>query len=353
MTQTWTPDMEGLDRSVVIPLPRGNRTSGAVDELRHRMAVAVQDVARCRAALADAEQELGQRERQMTVSEPRFTPPVLAVAPTPEPRPAPRASTPFEAVPLRSAGAPRSHTGSGWLTEALRGLAARDPEAAGRALVDLLPLQGRVFAGPISYDLIVSDGPALAITVDERGTELRAIERPRPLDEVDGRIEASLAELGSFIRHRGGLMRRRTELRAEGRNKRQALAALMALTVARIGLGDLAGLGVAMSPGALLELVSQAIEPSWTIGHRFTVAFDLEGRTEPLALQVNDTSPPSVRGGLTLDRPVATVRCSARSLPAVLLGREEAGAPSAALLGDRAALMLVQGWVARLEAGRG
>jgi hypothetical protein len=345
VTQTWTPDMEGLDRSLVVPLPRGSRSTGTDAELRHRIAVAVQDVARCRAALADAEQELADAEPRFGVA------PVLAAVPSPEPRPVPRASTPFEAVPLRSAGAPRSHTGSGWLSEALRGLAAREPEAAGRALVDLLPLQGRVFSGPITYDLIVSDGPALAITVDERGTELRAIERPRPLDEVDGRVEASLAELGHFVRHRGGLMRRRTELRAEGRNKRQALAALLALTVARIGLGDLAGLGVAMSPGALLELLAQAIEPSWTIGHRFTVAFDLEGRTDPLALQVNDTSPPSVR--LVLDQPVATVRCSVRSLPAVLLGREEDGAPSAALLGDRAALMLVQGWVARLEAGRG
>jgi hypothetical protein len=36
-----------------------------------------------------------------------------------------------------------------------------------------------------------------------------------------------------------------------------------------------------------------------------------------------------------------------------LLGHEDAAALGAVMLGDRAGLMLVQGWVARLEAGRG
>jgi hypothetical protein len=132
--------------------------------------------------------------------------------------------------------APELAPSSQSLHSALQSLAAFDATAAGRAMVELLPLQGRVFHGPIRYDLLVSDGPWLAVSVDDGGTELVALDDPRPLDEVDARIECSLAELGEFVRERGGLLRRRTRLPMQGTNKRQALAALLSLTTLNLSL---------------------------------------------------------------------------------------------------------------------
>ncbi len=272
-------------------------------------------------------------------------------APAPEVAAVPQPGT--TKLPTLAEVRPAGRSEPTWMGTALRRLAPADREAAGRAIIGLLPIQGDVIPDDVAYDLVISDG-AYAVTVTEEEVAIQRIPIPRPLASIDGRIQMTLEGLGALpTSKRVRALLRSGSVRVAGRHGKRALAALHQVAIAPVGLARACEAGVVLPEDVLMSLVAAAIPPEWTIGHRFTICVETgRGTVEPQArlfLRVNDGGNVAVNEGLPLDIPTATIRCTPEALAWILLG----GAPEdATLAGDKAPIMLLQGWISRLESAR-
>jgi hypothetical protein len=144
-------------------------------------------------------------------------------------------------------------------------------------------------------------------------------------------------------------------VKVRGRRRKRVLAALRAVAQAPVGLADLRRAGIELEGDLLLATVAAGIVADWTIGHRFTIGFDTGERAAPGGpqhfLRVNDGGPVALSCGLPLDIPTSSLSCAPDELARLLLGHPVDGSPT--LAGERAPFMLLQGWVTRLESGRG
>jgi hypothetical protein len=201
-----------------------------------------------------------------------------------------------------------------WLLRALRRMAAHDPESAGRLLVALLP------AGRLAQ---VEPAPALP---GAPATVARVVVKGPLRRRIGWEVTQLACELATV----------------------SALAKLVRL---RASPAQLQAAGVRLDPPLALALVAHAIDPVWTVGHRFALAhldagaaylevrngLRPEVRTEAPAGPVQRTVPTEAPGG-----PVqTTVRCSADAFMLLLAG--EAGI-AATVEGERRPLELLQGW---------
>jgi len=261
-----------------------------------------------------------------------------------------------EPVPASAEVRRIAHNRVGWLGDAMRRLATVDPVLAGRAMTQLLAVQGEVIDGELSYDLVVEDFSCHTVTVSEEEVWVQEFRDCGLPAGRRARIETDLYGLGLLARDaRLPRFTRRTRVRTSGHLARQALAALKALAAARIGLQELISCGARVEHEVLLSLVAAALPPDWTIGHAFTIAFEdatAEVEHPSIFVRINDGGSVSVNSMLPLDAPLAMVRCTLDALPFVLLGSQLPDEASAKLTGDRSAVRLLQGWVQRLESGR-
>jgi hypothetical protein len=259
-------------------------------------------------------------------------------------------------VPVLESVRPRSRSESGWVGNAIRRLSHYRPELAGRAIIAMLPMQGDVITDEVTYDLVVTDEVCHAVTVEKDETSIQRVVMPRPLASIDARIEARIEALGA-VPFRAPLrtLRRSDAFRIHGRARKKALSALKALAIAPVSLAETRAAGVKLSDELILGIVGAGINPEWTIGHRFTIAIKIEdaalGEPSQLFVRVNDGAAVTLSRGLPLDLPSATLSCTSEELANVLLGQSVGR--NATLAGERAPVMLLQGWVARLESGRG
>jgi hypothetical protein len=135
-----------------------------------------------------------------------------------------------------------------------------------------------------------------------------------------------------------------------------------------VGLADLAAAGVAIHPGLLLSALATAVEPAWTAGHRFAVAYDIDGDGaytvlaadgQPLLLTERDPAelpgtpspaPAAVLGDPTA--PAATVHATAGAILPVLRGAEPPAGERAVVIGDRRVVEVLHAWFDRARGVR-
>lgn len=163
---------------------------------------------------------------------------------------------------------------NGTTDAALRRMAAADPELAARLVIHSLPAAASSLPAELSWRLGVrglgewtisspaNGGPAKVEPSNGERAEDFALET-----DADG-----LARLAAGSSPLGLMLRRRLRLRG----KRRKAMALRRLDSAA-GPRDLARLGVAVDPDLLYRSLPYALEPEWTRGHRFTIAFELLG----------------------------------------------------------------------------
>jgi hypothetical protein len=118
-----------------------------------------------------------------------------------------------------------------------------------------------------------------------------------------------------------------------------------------VGLAEAAAAGAALEPELMLTALVSAIEPAWTKGHRFTVAFVVPGG-EDLAwhVRVADGAPLVVTAGLPAEEATATLE----ALPAAmqsLLGGETPHLTGAdpRITGNPHAMTLLGEWMDRAQ----
>jgi ribonucleoside-diphosphate reductase beta chain len=164
-------------------------------------------------------------------------------------------------------------------TVALREMAASDPELAARLVVQGLPAAARRLRGPLAYELEVEGLGAWRVRVDADGAA-RVVDAAAEADgdgtldfrlRTDARGLAELAAgesplrlvLGGRVRIRGS---RRRALRL------RALADGAAPTLADVAQAD-----GQLDLDAVQRALAYLIDPEWTRGHRFVVAYELAG----------------------------------------------------------------------------
>jgi ribonucleoside-diphosphate reductase beta chain len=164
---------------------------------------------------------------------------------------------------------------NGTAARALRRMAESDPELAARLVVQSLPAAAAKLPAGLSYRLEL-DGLG-AWTVSSLGGRAKVAEVLAGAD-LNGEAFAistdaeTLARVASGRNPVGPLARGRLKLRGR---RRKALA--LRRLAADAGPRDLARLGLPVDADLVFRSLPYAIEPEWTRGHRFTVAYQLVG----------------------------------------------------------------------------
>jgi ribonucleoside-diphosphate reductase beta chain len=159
-------------------------------------------------------------------------------------------------------------------TAAVRRLVDADPELAAQMVLHAMPAAAAGLEPPLSF----------RIDVDGLGTWLVEATAEGParvqLDGANGRGEdfvlrtdpSSLARLAAGTNPLRLMLSRRLRLTGQ---RRKALA-LRDLSD-EAGLRDLARMGIPVDPDLAYRALAHVIDPEWTRGHRFRVAYELSG----------------------------------------------------------------------------
>jgi hypothetical protein len=236
------------------------------------------------------------------------------------------------------------------LSRAFASLAERDPGTAGRLLLALLPAQGLVSPRPLAYDLGLEGLGTVRVSVEgpESPTAVQLTEAPRPATDVRFALSGDPASLARLVAS-GSLRRRFGRRRVRITGDRRAATALFDLVQAPVTLEQLISVGVRLDPWLALTVVSILVDPAWTRGERFSVAFQEPGSLAPgPQLHVRDGRRPSVSETSFGVAPAATVVCVGDRLLAVLAG---AHGGAVEVRGETRPLALLQLWIERAQCG--
>jgi ribonucleoside-diphosphate reductase beta chain len=177
----------------------------------------------------------------------------------------------------------------GTARRALRRMAESDPELAARLIVQSLPAAAADLPDGMSYRLELEGLGAW--TVSSLGGRAKVAEVLAGAD-LNGEAFAistdaeTLARVASGSNPVGPLARGRLKLRGR---RRKALA--LRRMAPDAGPRDLARLGLPVDADLLFRSLPYAIEPEWTRGHRFTIAYQLVGdRGGTWTVEVDDGS---------------------------------------------------------------
>lgn len=233
---------------------------------------------------------------------------------------------------------------SSWLAPAIRRVAGRSPSLAGELIAELAAFHGRIVDGPLAYELRIKEFGALVVRLDGGcATVGTTIGYGSGLDfMLEGRAAAFALLAGGGATWRAGRLR----VRGSRRRARQLLAACRR----PLALADLIEADISVCPGPLLLAVAEAVDPVWTIGNDFTVAYAISGSAEAVYVRVRDGAPIAVSTQLgDGDRPAATVYVSERALLRVVAGVASLPDEPALFSGDRGPVELLRSWFARAQ----
>jgi len=222
-----------------------------------------------------------------------------------------------QAVPGSANG---SAATQGTSEEALRRMAAADPELAAKLIVHAMPAAAAPLPSDLSWRLSVDGVGEWQI----RGAENGGAASVLPANGADGEdfaIEtdaAGLAALAGGSSPLGLMLRRKLRLRGA---RRKALA--LRKMDSDAGPRQLAKLGLEVDPDLLFRSLSYAIDPEWTRGQNFSVAYELAGEQgRAWLVDVNDGEirVTAGAGGSNGSAPDATIRMSAATWQRLLSG---------------------------------
>jgi hypothetical protein len=261
--------------------------------------------------------------------------------------PAVTARAPIQVVPRQLP--PPTHRAP-WLAAAIRAIAERrDARLAAELITELLPAQRLVVDRPLSYGLGIAElDTRWRATFGHGRSDIGVLPTAGKSDldfELRGRA-VDFAELAA-----GGAGRRLRGI--EVRGSRRRLRVLRRARRRPLELWDLASAGIDVWPGLLLLALAEAIDPRWSVGQRFTIAFEIEQSAEgpvsaTLHVQVRDGAPLAVSSSAQ-EPPVATVRLGERAFLCMLAGTPLPVGARILVDGDPGPLELLIDWSDRAQ----
>jgi ribonucleoside-diphosphate reductase beta chain len=156
----------------------------------------------------------------------------------------------------------------------LERVADHDPELAARLVLMTMPAAAATIPATLSYELDVDGVGAYRVSVADGRARVDPATDGEPTDFTLSTDARSLVDLALGRRGPLGLMLRR-RLRLGG-NRRRALA-LRRASNGQPDLAELVRAGGRVDPDLLFRAFPYMIDPEWTRGHRFTVAYELTG----------------------------------------------------------------------------
>jgi hypothetical protein len=261
--------------------------------------------------------------------------------------PANAASVPIQVVPRQLA--PPTHR-EPWLAAAIRAIAERrDARLAAELITELLPAQRLVVDRPLSYGLGIAElDTRWRATFGHGRSDIGVLPAAEKSDldfELRGRA-VDFAELAA-----GGAGRRLRGIEVRGNRRR--LRTLRRARRRPLELWDLASAGIDVWPGLLLLALAEAIDPRWSVGQRFTIAFEIEQSPEgpvsaTLHVQARDGAPLGVSSA-PRESPAATVRLGERAFMCMLAGTPLPVGARILVDGDPGPLELLIEWSDRAQ----
>ncbi len=229
-----------------------------------------------------------------------------------------------------------------WLAPAIRRLAAqRDAKLAAELVIELLPAQQQIVEGQLNYEIKINELGAFYVALDPAS----AVISREPRGEVEFSLEGSVAAFGELAA--GGATRRHRGLRI--RKGRSRARGLLKARREPIALADLAAAEVDVWPGLLLLVMAEAIDPSWTTGRRFELAFDIKDVSGVVVyIRVCDGEPILV-SRTAVGQPIATISLSAHALICLLAGTQAPADHRAMVTGDATSVDMFLQWTARAQ----
>ena len=229
-----------------------------------------------------------------------------------------------------------------WLAPAIRRLAAqRDAKLAAELVIELLPAQRQIVEGKLNYEIKINELGAFYVALDPAG----AVISREPRGEVEFSLEGSVAAFSELAA--GGATRRHRGMRI--RKGRSRARGLLKARREPIALADMAAAEVDVWPGLLLLVMAEAIDPSWTTGRRFELAFDVKDASGVVIyIRVCDGEPILV-SRTAMGQPIATISLSAHALICLLAGTQAPADHRAMVTGDATSVDMFLQWTARAQ----
>jgi predicted nucleic acid-binding Zn-ribbon protein len=229
-----------------------------------------------------------------------------------------------------------------WLAPAIRKLAAqRDAKLAAELVIELIPAQRGVVDGHFNYEIKINELGTFYVTLDPAQATISR----EPRGSVDFSLEGSVAAFSELAA--GGMSRRRPGLRI--RKGRRRARALLKTRRQPIALADLAAGQIDVWPGLLLLVMAEAIDPSWTTGRRFELAFDMQGTSAvTIYIRICDGEPILV-SRTPVGQPVATISLSGHALICLLAGTQAPAEHKIMVTGDATSVDMFLQWTARAQ----
>ncbi|MDQ3933841.1 MAG: ribonucleotide-diphosphate reductase subunit beta [Actinomycetota bacterium] len=167
-------------------------------------------------------------------------------------------------------------------------MAREDPELAARLIVQTLPAAVTKLPPPIAYEMTVTPLGTWRVVVDESGAAVSRADGNgaggdgvdgdgAPAGELDFRLMTDAEGLAQMVSG-GSPLRLLLGGKIRVRGKRRRAMKLRALAEGEDpSLADAVRAGAELDPDAVFRALPYMIDPEWTRGHRFVVAYEIEG----------------------------------------------------------------------------
>jgi ribonucleoside-diphosphate reductase beta chain len=158
-------------------------------------------------------------------------------------------------------------------------MAAEEPELAARLFVQMLPAVAQRLQGPLSYDLVVDGLGTWRVAVDGNGgaATVERVENGDGNGHADFELIAGAEGLAALATRESPLkLMLRGQLKIRGKRRH-------ALRLRALGGGpdptiaDALAAGAELDADAIYRSLPYLIDPAWTRGHTFTVAYVIPG----------------------------------------------------------------------------
>jgi ribonucleoside-diphosphate reductase beta chain len=157
---------------------------------------------------------------------------------------------------------------------ALKRMADEDPALAARLVLMSLPAAAARIPGPLTYDLEVEELGSYRVSVANGGARVESASDDGDAEfslhtDARGLVQMASGSAGPLRLALGG------RLRVKG--SRRKLLKLRSMSGEPPGIGEVARAGGQVDPDLLYRALPYLIDPAWTRGHRFTVAYEITG----------------------------------------------------------------------------
>ncbi|HEX4718588.1 MAG TPA: SCP2 sterol-binding domain-containing protein [Thermoleophilaceae bacterium] len=204
---------------------------------------------------------------------------------------------------------------------AFRQMAALDPDLAAKLVLMSLPVAARRINGEVTYDLTVQGWGTYRVSKQNGSASVEEYPERPDVDRPDPGVDFTMVMDARTLAHMAaGASPARLMLdgRLRIRGKRRRALKLRAMADGELDLAQILSAGAEIDPDLLYRSLEYLIDPAWTKGHRFTVVYDLDGKS--WQVEVRDGNRPTVATGRPSGRPDATVHLSMDTFRSLLNG---------------------------------